>query len=290
MSFEIPINNDLNSDALNRNRLEELTRIQSGVGKNLSETDKRDYAKAARGFESMFVHMLMKEMKSAMLDSFKDSDSSSASFGADTLMGYADMLLSDEVSRSGEGVGIASMLFEQLTGGLKLDPIRTISAPETPASTASPERAVPKTQSPAATPIKNTFLDKMVSRLGNFGGIISEAAEKFGVPENLVKAVITAESAGNPKAVSSAGAKGLMQLMDGTAKELGVGNSFDPRQNIFGGTKYLSKMLEMFDDDLQSALAAYNAGPGNVMKYGGIPPFSETQAYVRKVMKYADNY
>ena len=113
------------------------------------------------------------------------------------------------------------------------------------------------------------------------------AAETYQIPENLLKAVAKAESDFNPNAVSSCGAQGIMQLMPSTARSLGVSNSFDPAQNIMGGAKYLRQMLDNFDGDVSRALAAYNAGPGAVRKYDGIPPYKETQNYVAKVLGYA---
>jgi hypothetical protein len=115
---------------------------------------------------------------------------------------------------------------------------------------------------------------------------ISQASKLFNVDRNLITAVITQESAGNPYAVSSAGAKGLMQLMDSTAHQLGVTEVFNPKSNIFGGTRYLSSLLRRFNGDESLALASYNAGPGAVEKYNGIPPYRETQNYVRAVQRY----
>lgn len=113
---------------------------------------------------------------------------------------------------------------------------------------------------------------------------IDSASEKYNISADLIRAVVSQESSFNPSALSSSGAQGLMQLMPSTANMLGVTNPWNIEQNINGGTKYLSQQLSAFNGDLSLALAAYNAGPNAVKKYGGVPPYSETQNYVNKIM------
>lgn len=113
--------------------------------------------------------------------------------------------------------------------------------------------------------------------------IFETASKKYNIPVSLLKAVAKVESSFHPNATSRCGAMGIMQLMPRTAKSLGVNDAYDPEQNIMGGAKYLSKLLNEFNGDTGLALAAYNAGPGSVKKYGGIPPFA--QGYVNKVMR-----
>lgn len=118
--------------------------------------------------------------------------------------------------------------------------------------------------------------------------IFEKAAQKYNVSVDLLKAIGKAESNFNPNAVSRCGAQGVMQLMPQTAASLGVTDSLDPEQNIMGGAKYIAGLLKKYDGNTNLALAAYNAGSGNVAKYGGIPPFKETQSYVVKVNSYMD--
>jgi soluble lytic murein transglycosylase-like protein len=116
-----------------------------------------------------------------------------------------------------------------------------------------------------------------------YDDIVQEAAAEYDMDANLIRAVMQAESAFHPYAVSRAGAEGLMQLMPELADEMGVGNSFDPRENIMGGVRYLKRLLDYHDGNLDLALASYNAGPGNVERYGGVPPFRETRNYVKTI-------
>lgn len=123
----------------------------------------------------------------------------------------------------------------------------------------------------------------------DLSSIFEEAANTFGVSVNLLQSIAKAESNFNANAVSSAGAVGIMQLMPATAAALGVTDSRDAYQNIMGGAKYISQLLQKYSGNISLALAAYNAGSANVDKYGGIPPFSETQNYVKKVLSYLEN-
>ena len=153
---------------------------------------------------------------------------------------------------------------------------------KTPAASSDAAPAVPKV-TPASyretaarcSPVPDLELD----------GLVSEAARREGLSSDLLRAVIQKESAGVPCAVSPVGAMGLMQLMPGTARQLGVKNPYSARQSVDGGARYLRELLDRYDGDLTRALSAYNAGPGNVDSYGGVPPFAETRGYVGDILK-----
>ena len=144
-----------------------------------------------------------------------------------------------------------------------------------------------KRQNPSASEGFSDILSEKSSISAFMDSIFQKASAQYDVPANLLKAVAKAESSFNPKAVSGSGAAGVMQLMPKTAEYLGVKDIFDAEQNIMGGAKYLSELIKKYDGNTALALAAYNAGSGNVAKYGGIPPFNETKNYISKVMSYA---
>jgi soluble lytic murein transglycosylase-like protein len=120
--------------------------------------------------------------------------------------------------------------------------------------------------------------------------LVEQAAARYGIDPAVLHGLIQQESGFDPEAQSSAGAAGLTQLMPGTASSLGVANPLNPAESIEGGARYLSQMMSRFGGNTEDALAAYNAGPGAVQQYGGVPPYAETQSYVQKVLGYADAY
>ena len=135
----------------------------------------------------------------------------------------------------------------------------------------------------ACNPTSNINWHTISLNTADYADTVKTMARKYKVDAALVRAVIHAETAFNAKALSKKGAQGLMQLMPGTAKDLGVTNAFDIQQNIEGGVKYLAGLLDTFNGDIKLATAAYNAGPGAVQRYKGIPPYAETEVYVERV-------
>jgi hypothetical protein len=146
------------------------------------------------------------------------------------------------------------------------------AAPDVPVAAV---KVQPSTQKPVPSPNLNVDLNE----------VVNAASGTYRLDPDLVNSVIRAESGFNVRAVSPKGAQGLMQLMPQTASNLGVRNAFDPKANVEGGTRYLRELLERYDFDLIKALAAYNAGPERVEHYGGVPPYSETKAYVARIVR-----
>jgi soluble lytic murein transglycosylase-like protein len=177
----------------------------------------------------------------------------------------------------------------------QIQPPRAASVGATFANTLASAR-LPAQSRPKATAAKpNVAVQKAVAPLQAgeavpFQNLITAAATKYGLDPALLAGVVKQESNFNPNAGSRAGAKGLCQLMDATARRLGVTDSFDPAQSLDGGAKFLSGLMKQFHGDQSLALAAYNAGPGAVQKYGGIPPYQETQRYIPKVLGYAARF
>lgn len=157
-------------------------------------------------------------------------------------------------------------------------------------NTVSPSAAVNNTAAYSGSPAINSGSVKLeasgLSCSADLDAIFNEAASKYGVDAKFLKAIAKCESDFSTECTSRSGAMGIMQLMPQTAASLGVTNAYDPYQNIMGGARYISEKLTQYNGDKSLALAAYNAGSGNVAKYGGIPPFKETQNYVAKVMAY----
>lgn len=195
--------------------------------------------------------------------------------------------------RSVQAMAVDALLAASNSGAVSLDTVQQILGftPQTdaPVDTSPVTDTFTSSSSSANTTAANATSSGSVSSSENLEEYFKEASETYGVDINLLKAIARQESNFNPSATSSAGAMGVMQLMPSTAKGLGVTNAYDAQENIMGGAKLMAQNLKKYNGDVSLALAAYNAGGGNVDKYGGIPPFKETQNYVKKVLGYYQN-
>jgi Rod binding domain-containing protein len=235
--------------------------------------------KVAQEFESIFTTMMLRSMRGSN-DEF-ENDFLPNSLGQKIYTGMLDDEYGKMMSRNSR-FGLAKLVLDQIhknenssvpslemLAGLKLQ------------SWMIDNKFVPG-------PTNEIDAKNAVDKISQYNALIQQASDQYGIDSNLITALIIQESGGNPNAVSSKGAKGLMQLMDSTAQEMGIRQVFNPQQNILAGTKYLSQMLERFDGDETMALASYNAGPAAVEQYGGVPPYDETQKYVASVLSMRD--
>ncbi len=227
-------------------------------------------AQVAKEFEAMFTSMMFKAMRGTV----KESSLIPKNMGENIFTELLDGEYAKMSSESG-ALGLAALLEKEIARCEGRSPALDGSA-----SALSAGRRGRASWSYSSSDSAN-LIEKV---RGRWESLISEVSERYGVDKDLVMAVVARESAGNPNAISPKGAKGLMQLMDGTARDMGVRSSFSPLENITGGVKYLKSMLDSFNGDESLALASYNAGPGAVKKYNGIPPYRETRDYVRAVL------
>jgi Rod binding domain-containing protein len=252
----------------------------------MDEVKRAKLGKAVREFESVFVGYLLKTMRGTV----PKSEVTGEGFGNDMLEGMFDMEMAKHIS-SNSGLGIGAMLYKQMTGeplpaGLGHGAYDRAMKAVQPSIQGNPMGKPP--QSPAGVRENGRMApaDTLRRRLGDINEVIQDAARQHSIDANLLKAVIATESGGRVDAASTKDAKGLMQLIDSTAADMGVKNVWDARENVQGGAKYLRQLLDRFDGDLTMALASYNAGPGAVEKHSGVPPYQETRDYLKKVMNY----
>lgn len=244
------------------------------IDSRFSTEEKKKLQKASRDFESMLTSLMLKSMTKSTGGLLGENG-----YGNDVFDSFFENELANKITDS-KGLGIAQSIYKRMTG--EDLPLKEYLVKNRPSIRKLANSVSESDNSVNAIKPSNSAAE----RLSKYEPIIQKASSEHGVPANLIKSIILTESAAKENAVSKADAKGLMQLMDSTAKEMGVRNSMNPAQNIYGGTKYIARMLKEFDGDLEKSLAAYNAGPGNVQKYNGIPPFNETQNYVTRVMGY----
>lgn len=234
--------------------------------------------KVANEFEALFSSMMLRAMRKTVGDNPLIPTKMAEKVYTEMLDDEYANLLSNHSS-----LGLSELIFKELAGKQNdyssLTQLKNLGSRDF--------RFIDNSFVPANDSLKN---ESGFSRAKKWDFLVSDAAKRYSVDKDLVFAIIAQESAGNPYAISRAGAKGLMQLMDSTAKEMGVTHSFNPRENIDGGVKYFRKMLDQFDGDIKLALASYNAGPAAVKRYNGIPPYSETQNYVDSVLRLREHF
>jgi len=239
---------------------------------NASQNKDRRLKEASEDFEAIFLSLMLKSM--LKISDEKESIFGGDNFGADVLDSVFLLEISKYISRHGK-FGIAELIQRQF----EAEPSKNENKQELKGN-------VNNAGNTPRNKVISGYGKSLMERINRFDEVIKKASSDFNVPEELIKAIIAVESGGNVFAVSPKGAKGLMQVVDSTAQFVGVKNIWHPAENIYGGVKYLRYLLDRFNGDVKLALAGYNAGPENVQKFGGIPPFPETIEYVGKVMRY----
>ncbi len=248
----------------NGNQVQQLLSLEKKADSS-AVADEKEYKKlkeAAQNFEAIFINQLLSNMRKTI----PESNLFGSGLSSEIYSGMFDEKMAQTIASKG-GLHLSDIIIESLdknpgkqkgVAGLNLAKYRL-------------------------RPIQQ--LVKRFNAKDWDRSLIQQAARRYKVDPKLVEAVIKIESNFKANAISKKGAVGLMQLMKSTAESLGIKNRFNPQQNIYGGTKYLKQMLNKFDGDLELALSAYNAGPAVVEKYQTIPPFEETQTYVKKVLQ-----
>lgn len=266
------------------------------------EGEKARLKKVTKEFEAFFMYYMLKTMRQTVPENPLTKDVPFAnSMGKDTFDQLLDMEVSRKMAR-GERKSMGDMLYDSFEKVIEakykgdsqkpvIEPLHKAAEQQNPIDLkrkslelkANDSKKIKREKSDEFIPVSpgRAALNQDPVK-ANWGALIEAASRETKLDSTLIASVIRAESGGDSTAVSPAGAKGLMQLADSTAEDYGVSDPFDPKENIMAGTRYLKNLLDRFGD-LKLALAAYNAGPGNVNKYGGIPPFRETQDYVARV-------
>jgi soluble lytic murein transglycosylase-like protein len=231
--------------------------------------------KVAKDFESLFASFMVRAMRKTV----GENSLVPASTGEKIYTGMLDDEYAKLIAGNGR-LGLAEMILRQIEKSEGSD----LSGLDELKNLRTQPWMIDQRFAPTGRQSIGNF-EGLRKGVDQWGSYIDDAAARYGVDRNLVAAVVAQESAGDPLAHSPAGAKGLMQIIDSTARDLGLTDSFNPRENVDSGVRYLRQMLDRFNNNEHLALASYNAGPGAVDQYGGIPPFAETRNYVQRVLE-----